>query len=54
MLISKLLIDSDSKEYWRETNHSKTNIVVEIVVVAIRRTGILRIVDPRAAAQWFV
>jgi hypothetical protein len=49
MLISKLLIDSDSKEYWRETNHSKTNIVV-----AIRRTGILRIVDPRAAAQWFV
>jgi len=45
--------DSDNKEYWRRTNNSKTDIVVEIVVVAIRRTAIFRIVDPRAAAQWF-
>jgi hypothetical protein len=36
------------------TKNSKTDIavvVVVIVVVAIRRTAILRIVDPRAAAQ---
>ena len=49
-------INSDNKEYWRETNNSKTDIVVaivDIVVVAIRRAAILRIVDPRAAAQWF-
>ncbi len=48
--------DSDNKEYWRVTNNSKTDIVVtivDIVVVAICRTAILRIVDPRAAAQWF-
>jgi hypothetical protein len=47
--------DSDSKEYWRMTKNSKTDIVVVvvvIVVVAIRRTAILRIVDPRAAAQF--
>jgi hypothetical protein len=49
-------ISSDSKECSRKTGNSKTNVVVVvvgIVVVAISRTTVVGIVDPRTTPQLF-